>query len=499
MAHRPEDNRILENILEHIGGTPCVRLNRIPQSEGIEAEIVVKCEFFNAGGSVKDRIGKRMVEKAEEEGKIIPGISTLIEPTSGNTGIGLALAGAVKGYRAIITLPEKMSKEKVKLWSILSGFLLFIRLYIAEKVDVLKALGAEIIRTPTEAAWDSPDSHIGVAKRLNQTIPNSIIPDQYSNINNPLAHYDGTAEEIIRQCGGKIDMFVSAAGTGGTIAGIAKKLKEKIPGIQIVGVDPNGSILAQPEVLNSEGIHSYQVEGIGYDFIPEVLKRQYVDQWVKTDDKESFIMARRLIREEGLLCGGSSGSAVVGALKAAKLLKKGQRVVVILADSVRNYMTKFLSDEWMKEHGYIDDATKKEEEKKILQWGGAKIRDLNLQGAVTVPATTSVKDAIAIMQSNGFDQLPVTSGPIKQLIGLVTLGNLLAKISSGRLQFTDELKSGGFFSFPKGKYTEITLDTPLDSLSKFFDKYSSALVTEKVNGELIPKHVVTKIDLLGYL
>lgn len=268
-------------------------------------------------------------------------------------GIGLALAAAVKGYRAVITMPEKMSQEKV---------------------DVLKALGAEIVRTPTEAAWDAPDSHIGVAKRLNKEIPNSLIPDQYSNINNPMAHYEGTAEEIIAQTGGKIDMFVAGVGTGGTIAGVAKKLKEKIPGIIIVGVDPNGSILAEPEVLNKEGVHSYQVEGIGYDFIPQVLERKYVDKWVKTDDRESFIMARRLIRKEGLLCGGSCGAAMVGAIKAAKTLKKGQRCVVLLADSVRNYMTKFLNDDWMKANGFIDDETKKEEQERKDQWGGACIK-----------------------------------------------------------------------------------------------------------------------------
>jgi cystathionine beta-synthase len=268
-------------------------------------------------------------------------------------GIGLALAAAVKGYRAVITMPEKMSQEKV---------------------DVLKALGAEIVRTPTEAAWDAPDSHIGVAKRLNKEIPNSLIPDQYSNINNPMAHYEGTAEEIIAQTGGKIDMFVAGVGTGGTLAGVAKKLKEKIPGIIIVGVDPNGSILAEPEVLNKEGVHSYQVEGIGYDFIPQVLERKYVDKWIKTDDKESFIMARRLIRKEGLLCGGSCGAAMVGAIKAAKTLKKGQRCVVLLADSVRNYMTKFLNDDWMKQNGFIDDETKKEEQERKDQWGGACIK-----------------------------------------------------------------------------------------------------------------------------
>ena len=268
-------------------------------------------------------------------------------------GIGLALAAAVKGYRAVITLPEKMSQEKV---------------------DVLKALGAEIVRTPTEAAWDSPDSHIGVAKRLNKEIPNSIIPDQYANLNNPMAHYEGTAEEIIAQTGGQIDMFVAGVGTGGTIAGVARKLKEKIPGIIIVGVDPNGSILAEPEVLNKEGIHGYQVEGIGYDFIPNVLERKYVDKWVKTDDKESFIMSRRLIRKEGLLCGGSSGSAMVGAIKAAKSLKKGQRCVVLLADSVRNYMSKFLNDDWMKKNGYTDEMTKKEEKQQKDQWEGACIK-----------------------------------------------------------------------------------------------------------------------------
>ena len=229
--------RILNNILEHIGGTPLVRLNRVGKNDGCDCEILVKCEFFNAGGSVKDRIGKRMVEFGEKDGILHEG-SVLIEPTSGNTGIGLALAAAVKGYRAIITLPEKMSQEKV---------------------DVLKALGAEIIRTPTEAAWDSPDSHIGVANRLNKEIENSWIPNQYSNQNNPDAHYFGTAEEIYAQCGGKLDVFVAGAGTGGTIAGTARRLKELLPNLIVVGIDPHGSILAQPESLNPEGIHSFQV------------------------------------------------------------------------------------------------------------------------------------------------------------------------------------------------------------------------------------------------
>lgn len=280
---------------------------------------MVKCEFFNAGGSVKDRIAKRMIEEAERDGRLKPN-DTIIEPTSGNTGIGLALAAAVKGYRAIITMPEKMSQEKV---------------------DVLRALGAEIVRTPTEAAFDSPESHIGVAKRLNKEIPNSIILDQYGNPYNPIAHYDGTAEEILEACGGHVDMFVAGAGTGGTISGVARKLKEKCPDCIIVGVDPHGSILAQPPQLNGP-IGSYKVEGIGYDFIPDVLDRRYVDQWIKSSDKESFTYSRRLIREEGILCGGSSGSAMWAAMQMAKQLKPGQKCVVLLADSVRNYMTKFL-------------------------------------------------------------------------------------------------------------------------------------------------------------
>ncbi|RHY23840.1 hypothetical protein DYB36_008686, partial [Aphanomyces astaci] len=223
-----ERPQILPSILSHVGDTPLVRINKISAKAGLKCELLAKCEFFNAGGSVKDRIGRQMVLDAEASGRIKPG-DTLIEPTSGNTGIGLALAAALRGYRCIITLPEKMS---------------------AEKVNVLKALGAEIIRTPTEAAWDSPESHIGVARRLQQEIKNAHILDQYTNPSNPKAHYEGTAEELLYQCDGRIDMIVMSAGTGGTISGIARKLKEKLPNIIVVGVDPVGSILAQPEALN---------------------------------------------------------------------------------------------------------------------------------------------------------------------------------------------------------------------------------------------------------
>ncbi|CAG8568926.1 11740_t:CDS:2, partial [Scutellospora calospora] len=454
--HLPEPP-ILDSVLDHIGNTPLVKINKITKSEGIECEILAKCEFFNAGGSVKDRIGKRMIEEAERAGIIKPGY-TLIEPTSGNTGIGIALAAAVKGYRAIITLPEKMSQEKV---------------------DVLKALGAEIIRTPTEAVWDSPESHIGVAKRLNKEIPNSVILDQYSNPYNPIAHYDHTAEEILKSCDGKIDMFVAGAGTGGTITGVARKLKEKCPGVKIVAVDPIGSLLAEHD-LNAPVV-PYLVEGIGYDFIPESLDHSVIDEWIKSNDKDSFIMARRLIREEGILCGGSSGSALCAAIQAAKTLKKGQRCVVLLADSVRNYMTKFLNDDWMKAHGFIDEASKKEEETKIKQWGGATIRDLNLKVAITIDAESHCKEAIELLNQNGFDQLPVTSSSRNKLVGLITLGNLLSRISRGRATPDSPVKDV-MFKFVKDKnYEEITCDTPLEKLTRFFEHHSSAVVTEREN------------------
>ena len=319
-----ESEMKFNNILEVIGRTPLVKINRL--SKELECNVWAKCEFLNPGGSVKDRIGYNMVIEAEKSGRIKPG-DTLIEPTSGNTGIGIALAGAVKGYNVIITLPEKMSKEKQV---------------------ILAALGAKIIRTPTEAPSHSPESHIGVALKLQKELPNAHILDQYVNPANPEAHYNGTGLEILQDLDNKVDMVVVSAGTGGTITGVAKRVKETVPNCEIVGIDPVGSILG-----GGTDVGSYLVEGIGYDFIPEVLDRSLVDTWVKTEDKESFLMARRLIKEEGLLVGGSCGATMWGALREARRLKKGQNCVVVLSDSVRNYMTKFVDDGWMKDHKFI--------------------------------------------------------------------------------------------------------------------------------------------------
>ena len=479
--YRAAEPKILSSILEHIGNTPLVRAERLCQKEGIECELLLKCEFFNAGGSVKDRIGLRMIEDAERSGRIKPG-DTLIEPTSGNTGIGLALAAALKGYKMIITLPEKMSQEKV---------------------SVLKALGAQIIRTPTEAAWDSPESHIGVATRLNREIPNSHILDQYSNPGNPLAHYDQTAEELLDQCDGRIDAVVMGAGTGGTVAGVGRKLKEKLPSCQIVAADPHGSILALPESLNSQGIGSYQVEGIGYDFVPRVLDRSVVDHWVKTSDKESVITARRLVKEEGLLCGMSSGTAVWAALQyiREKGLGKGHRVVVVLPDSTRNYMSKFIDDDWMVRQGFYDPSALGVPSKNW--WISHTVGYLQLNTPFTIPPSLSCQQAVDILQRNGFDQLPVVDQAANKITGTVTEGNLLAMLAAGRVQPEDPVSKATFRQF-----RQVSLATSLWELSRYFDRDHFALVVasqksisqDGVSSESnVIVGVVSRIDLLNYI
>jgi cystathionine beta-synthase len=515
---------------ELIGNTPLVRLNKIPQSLGIEAEVYAKVELFNAGGSVKDRIALRMIEEAERSGRIKPG-DTLIEPTSGNTGIGLALVGAIKGYKIIITLPEKMSPEKVA---------------------VLRALGATIIRTPTQAAFDSPESHIGVAKRLQKEIPNSHILDQYANKDNPLAHEFGTAEEIWKQTDGKIKAIVGGAGTGGTITGLSRGLKKHNPDIKAIAADPFGSVLALPESLNQEHANeAYKIEGIGYDFVPDVLDRKSVDVWYKTDDRESFAYARRLIAEEGLLVGGSSGSAIAAMVKGVNELGlgKGDLVVVVLPDSIRSYLSKFADDDWLAANDLLPLMVPSTSPSSPLSpivdsrklkdpYAGATLRSLRLKPVTTVLEDSPCSEAIETMREKGFDQLPVLALTGGKLVGLVTLGNLLSWISSGRatgmspisdVMFdfskilevvtdpkdisnlseppkTNEIESNGTKKqrkTPKRKLVEITMDTPLSALSKFFEWNSAAVVTENGGGESggMPKPVavVTKVDLLSWM
>lgn len=456
--------KIMPNVLYNIGNTPLIKINRIAESEGIKCELLAKCEFFNAGGSVKDRIGLRMVEDAEKTGILKVG-DTIIEPTSGNTGIGLALAAAVKGYRCIIVLPEKMSNEKV---------------------DALRALGADIVRTPTSATFDSPESHISVAQRLCQEIPNAIILDQYRNPGNPLAHYDTTAEEILYQCDGKVDMVVLGAGTGGTVTGIGRKIKEKCPSCIVVGVDPEGSILAEPESLNKSDVTGYQVEGTGYDFIPTVLDRSVVDKWVKSNDKMSFKMARRMIKEEGLLCGGSSGASMAVAVELAKTLKPGQKCVALLPDSVRNYMTKFLNDQWLVDH----DIIQLEQEQK-LWWYDEKVSSLELSAPLSIGPSLNVEETIQIMNKEGYDQLPVIDdGGV--ICGVATMGSLKTKVLKGKVRATDSVSKATYTTFKK-----VTLDTTLEKLDRILDKDHFALVVHSQRLYTTNKDVATKEIIVG--
>ncbi|GFF49532.1 cystathionine beta-synthase [Aspergillus udagawae] len=513
----------LNTITQHIGNTPLVRLNRVPQSLGIEATVYAKLEYFNAGGSVKDRIALRMIEEAEKSGRIKPG-DTLIEPTSGNTGIGLALVAAVKGYKTIITLPEKMS---------------------AEKVSVLRALNATIIRTPNEAAYDSPESHIGVAKRLEKEIPNAHILDQYGNVNNPLAHELGTAEEIWAQTNGEISAIVAGAGTGGTITGLARGLKKHNPNVKVIAADPHGSILAVPAALNKEHENEpYKVEGIGYDFIPQVLDQSAVDKWYKTGDRDSFQYARRLIAEEGLLVGGSSGSAISALAQAAKdhTFSKEDVVVVILPDSIRSYLTKFADDDWLAANDLLPSLSSEttlvsqsvQPQAPKDKFAGAKVKSLRLKPITTVRSNIPCETAIEIMRDRGFDQLPVLAPSGKKLVGLVTLGNVLSRLTHGRAtkkslvadvmfdfskisevvtdprdlgladsKLSGDQQNGADVLRPQAKnrkFMEITMDTPLSVLNRFFEWNSAAVVTERdEHGTVRPLAVATKVDLLTWM
>ncbi len=370
--------RYYNNIVETIGNTPLVRLPRI--GKGLRCLFLAKLEMFNPGGSVKDRIGQAMIEEAERSGRLRPG-GTIIEPTSGNTGLGLAMVAAIKGYRTVFTIPDKMSREKI---------------------DLLKALGARVVVTPTAVPPEHPDSYYQVAERLHQETPNSILPNQYANPMNPEAHYRTTGPEIWRDTDGKVTHFVCGMGTGGTISGVGKYLKEQNPKVQIIGADPVGSILADYFATRQRGKgHTYTIEGIGEDFIPATTHFEYIDAVHKATDRDAYLVTRRLAREEGILAGSSSGAALVVALQVAKGLGPEDVVVVLLPDTGTRYLSKAHNEEWLKEQGYLEEPL-------APLMSILRRKKPAIPGVITVSATAKVREAVDLMRRYDVSQLPVT-------------------------------------------------------------------------------------------
>jgi len=446
--------REVNSILELIGKTPLIKLNKI--TKGIKSKIYVKAEFLNPGGSVKDRIGFKMIEAAEQKGWLKPG-GTIIEATAGNTGVGLALVAAVKGYRCIFVMPDKMSQEKVNL---------------------LKAYGAEVVITPTSVAPDSPESYNGVADRLAKEIPNAYRPNQFENPNNPLAHYLTTGPEIWEDSKGRVEVFVAGMGTGGTISGTSKYLKEKNPDLIVVGADPQGSI------LSGDSPKSYKVEGIGEDFIPKTFNRQVVDEMVRVSDKESFNTARRLAREEGLLVGGSAGTALAAALKYAQRLEQPKYIVVLLPDTGRNYINKIFSDQWIQANGFWEGKTTQ----------AVNIREILKQKKNTLPSLLSVSPhdklirAVSLMQEFNISQLPVID--YNNIVGSLNEASLMQLLHDG-------------IEFERQDIATV-MGKPLPSLEEITDASEAYRVLLSgatgivVKKEDVPIGLITRADLVTY-
>ena len=445
--------REFKNILEGVGKTPLIRLNRV--TKDISSEIFVKAEFLNPGGSVKDRIGLAMVEAAEREGILKPG-GTIVEATAGNTGVGLALVAAIKNYRCIFVMPDKMSQDKVNL---------------------VKSYGAEVVITPTSVPPDSPESYNGVADRLAKEIPGAFRPNQFANPNNPLAHYLTTGPEIWEDSGGKVEVFVAAMGTGGTISGTSRYLKEKNPNILIVGADPEGSI------LSGDSPKSYKVEGIGEDFIPKTFNRQVVDEMIRVSDKESFNTGRRLAREEGLLVGGSSGTAVAAALKYARRLKKSKYIVALLPDTGRNYLTKMYSDAWMQENGFWEGN-----EVKITKVKEIVTRKKDLPPMISVHSRDILSNAVKLMHEYGISQLPVIDHG--KVVGSLNEASLMKLLHDG-VEFTkQEIFSVMGKSLP-------ALDEEVD-VSEAYRLLLSGTTGIIVTRDEVPIGVITRTDLINH-
>ena len=450
---------VLETFLDAMGNTPLVRLSNV--TRGVRPSVLAKLEMLNPGGSVKDRIGIRMIEAAEREGLLKPG-GTIVEPTSGNTGHGLAIAAATRGYRCIFVMPDKMSQEKISL---------------------LRAYGAEVVITPTAVPPESPESYYRVAERLAAEIPGAFQPNQYFNAENPATHYDTTGPEIWEQTEGSVDVFVAGIGTGGTISGVGRYLKEQNPRVMIVGADPEGSVYSGDEP------RPYLVEGIGEDFWPDTFDPSVVDRYVKVSDKDSFRMARAVTRQEGILVGGSCGTAVFAALQVARELDDPSKtIVVLLPDSGRGYLSKIHSDTWMLQHGMLDrpDIIRVEE---VLNAKGG-----NLPALITVDAHDKVRQAVDTLQRHGISQAPVVregdGTDVARFVGSIRDRELLERI----FRDPDALQSD-VAEVMAPPVPMVEWDDAVEVVFSVLERAPAALISKE--GQVLG--VVTRSDLLEFL
>jgi len=449
---------IKNNILETIGHTPLIRLNKL--TKDLPCTVLAKVEYFNPGNSAKDRMALKMVEVAEKDGRLKPG-GTIIEGTSGNTGMGLALAAVVKGYKCIFATTDKQSKEKM---------------------DILKALGAEVIVCPTNVEPDDPRSYYSVSRHLAKEVPNSFYANQYDNLANRLAHYETTGPEIWEQTDGKVTHLVVATGTGGTVTGTAMFLKEKNPKIQVWAMDPYGSLLTKyfrTGEIDMKEVHPYITEGIGEDFVPQNYDMKYVDVFEQVTDKDAAIMARRIAREEGLFCGYSAGTAIQGLLQLKDLLKKDDLVVVILHDHGSRYVGKIYNDQWMHERGFLDVKTFRD----IIAGRGAK-------RVITVTPNQTVAEAFELMQKYNIENLPVLEKG--EPIGAISESGLFSRMMSNGT----DIKGKAIGDVLEKAYPVVSFDTPLERLSTLITRENGAVLGKDESGNY---HIVTKYDVIQAL
>ncbi len=442
------------NILETIGNTPLIRLNKITQS--LPCTVLAKVEYFNPGNSIKDRMAIKMLEVAEKEGKIKPG-GTIIEGTSGNTGMGLALAACIKGYKCIFTTTDKQSKEKA---------------------DILKAIGAEVIVCPTNVEPEDPKSYYSVSKRLAEEIPNSWYVNQYDNLANRQAHYEQTGPEIWEQTEGKITHLVVATGTGGTIVGAGKYLREKNPDIKIWVIDSYGSLLKKyfdTGEIDPKEVYPYISEGFGEDFVPANYDMSVIDKFEKVTDKDGAVMARRIAKEEGIFCGYSAGSCLQGLLQLKDELKKGDVVVLIFHDHGSRYVGKIYNDQWMMERGFLELKTCKD-----------IINTRTHQKLITVGPDRKVADAIALMKKYDIENIPVVKN--NDIIGAVSENGLFNKIVQDPSVITLSVES-----IVEKPYPIVEINTPLERLGVYINKENGAVITMDETGSA---HIITKYDIL---